>query len=125
MKKSIKIIGGTFAFLVVAIFALSPVLAYQGDYTKEGPNCSPERHEAMTEAMTNNDYGVWSELMTGRGRVGKVVNAENFAQFVEARRLGQEGDVAGADAIRKEIGLRTSDGEKLGAGYGKGSGQNR
>ncbi len=125
MKKSIKIIGGTFAFLVVAIFALSPVLAYQGDYTKEGPNSLPERHEAMTEAMTNNDYEAWSELMIGRGRVGEVVNAENFAQFVEARKLGQVGDIGGADAIRKEIGLRTSDGEKLGTGYGEGHGQNR
>ena len=116
MNKSIKL-GGAFAVVMATAFTLSSAMAYQGDYTKEGPNSSSERHTAMTEAMESNNYAAWSELMSDRGRVAKVVNAENFAQFIEARRLGQAGDIEGADAIRKELGLRTSNGEKIGAGY--------
>lgn len=116
MNKSIKI-GGTLAVVMATAFAVSSAMAYQGDYTKEGPDCSPERHIAMTEAMENNDYESWNELMADRGRVVKVINKENFAQFVEARRLGQAGDIEGADAIRKGIGLRVGNGEKVGANY--------
>ena len=117
MDKAIKI-GGTLAIVAATVFTISSAMAYQGNYAQEGPNCSPEKHTAITEAMENNDYEAWSGLMANRGRVTKVINAENFAQFAEAHRLGQAGDVAGADAIRKELGLRTSNGEKVGAGYG-------
>lgn len=110
---------------MMGAFAVSSAMAYQGDYSKQGPAYSPERHTAMTEAMDNNDYEAWSELMADRGRVTEVINAENFARFVEARRLGQTGDIAGADAIRQELGLRTSNGEKVGAGYGEGQGRNK
>ena len=122
MNKSIKF-GGTFAIVMATAFTLSSAMAYQGNYAEEGPDCSSERHTAMTEAMENNDYEAWSELMSDRGRVAKVVNKENFAQFVEAHRLGEAGDAAGADEIRGELGLRTSGGEKVGAGYGGGQGK--
>ena len=117
MNKSIKL-GGVFAVVMATAFTLSSAMAYQGDPAKEGPDCSPERHTAMTEAMDNGNYAAWSELMADRGRVARVINAENFAQFAEAHRLSETGDVAGADAIRGELGLRTSNGEKVGAGYG-------
>ena len=117
MNKSIKL-GGVFAVVMATAFTFSSAMAYQGDYNKEGPDCSLERHTAMTEAMDNDNYEAWSELMSDRGRVTQVINAENFAQFAEAHRLSEAGDVAGADAIRAELGLRTSNGEKVGAGYG-------
>ena len=122
MNKAIKI-GGTFAVVMATAFTLSSAMAYQGNPAQEGPDCSPERHAAMTEAMENNDYEMWSELIVGRGRVAKVISEENFAQFVKARRLGEAEDIAGADAIRRELGLRTSGGEKVGAGYGGGQGK--
>ena len=124
MNKSIKI-GGVFAVVMATAFTLSSAMAYQGDYSKQGHAYSPERHTAMEEAMNNSDYQAWSELMADRGRIRQVVNAENFAQFAEARRLGEAGDVAGADAIRQELGIRTSNGEKVGAKYGEGQGRNR
>ena len=127
MNKAIKI-GGTLAVVMATAFTISSAFAYQGDYSKQGPAQSAERHTAMTEAMENNDYEAWSELMADRGRVAKIINAENFAQFAEARRLGQAGDVVGADAIRKDLGLRISNGEKVGAGYrgrGKVDGERR
>ena len=119
MKKSTKALGGTFAVVMMGAFAVSSVMAYQGDYSKQGPAYSPERHTAMTEAMESNNYEAWSELMADRGRVTRVINADNFARFAEARQLAHEGDLEGADAIRKELGFRTRDGEKVGAGYGK------
>jgi len=122
MNKAIKF-GGVFAVVMATAFTVSSAMAYQGNPAEEGPDCSPERHTAMTEAMEGNDYAAWSELMSDRGRVAQVINAENFAQFAEAHRLGEAGDVAGADAIRGELGLRTSNGEKSGAGYRGGQGK--
>ncbi|MEA1963272.1 MAG: hypothetical protein U9M94_03500 [Patescibacteria group bacterium] len=123
MKKSNKILIGSLTAVIMGALAVSSAMAYQGDYSKQGFAYSSERHAAMTEAMDGNNYEAWSELMANRGRVAQVVKAENFARFVEARRLGQAGDIAGADAIRQELGIRTSNGEKAGAGYGKGQGK--
>ncbi len=113
--------------LIAGVGIAGSAYAYQGDYTKTGPNYSPEREAAMETTFANLDYNVWKELMDGRGRVTEVINKENFAKFVEARNLAKNGNIAEADAIRKELGLRTSDGERVGAGrhYGWKSGQRR
>ena len=120
MKKSNKVLVGGLAVVMMGVFAVSSVMAYQGDYSKKGPAYLPERHTAMIEAMDGNNYEAWNELMADRGRITQVINAENFAQFAEARQLGEAGDIAGADAIRQELGIRTSNGERVGAGYGRG-----
>ena len=70
------------------------------------------------KVMENNDYDGWSKLIEGRGRAVEVVNEENFSRFTEARRLAQEGRYEEADAIREELGLRTRDGARIGAGKG-------
>ena len=114
MKSTKYLIGAT--ALALGAGALS-VSAYQGDYSQAGPNCTPEKHEIMEAAFESNDYNVWLEQMTGNGRVAQVINQDNFAQFAKAHRLGQAGDITGANAIRAELGLRTSNGEKMGARY--------
>ena len=121
MKKSTKILGGTFVAVVALAFAftISPAMAYHGDYSKQGPDYSAERHIAITKAFANEDYEAWRESMNGRGRVIQVINAENFSRFAEAHKLAHEGDLEGANQIRKELGLRISNGEKVGAGYGR------
>jgi len=125
MKKSNKVLVGSLAVVMMGAFAISSAMAYQGDYSKQCPAYSPERHTMMKEAMDNNNYEAWSELMADRGRITQVVNADNFAKFAEARRLGQAGDIAGADAIRQELGIRTSNDEKVGAGYGERQNRNK
>ncbi|MCK5459765.1 hypothetical protein KAI52_01480 [Candidatus Parcubacteria bacterium] len=125
MKKSNKILVGSLVVAMISALAVSSAMAYQGDYSKQGPAYSPERHTAMTKAMDSNDYQAWSDLMADRGRVRQVIKEDNFERFAEARRLGRAGDIAGADAIRQELGLRTSNGEKVGAKYGNGQGKNR
>lgn len=120
MKKSTKIIGGTFAIAVAAAAAAIPVFAYQGDYSQKDPNCTEEKRAIIEQAFENNDYDSWLKQMKNKGRVKNVITEENFAQFAEAHRLGQAGDIEGADKIRQELGLRTSNGEKIGAGYHRG-----
>ena len=119
MKNLTKLLSGTFALAIAATAITTSAFAYRGDYSEQGPDYSAERHEAMEEAFVNSNYREWLELMNGRGRVTQIINEENFAKFAEAHRLAHEGNLEGADAIRKELGLRTRDGEKVGAGYGK------
>ena len=110
---------------IIAFAAANSALAYQGDYTKKGPNYTAERHEAMEKAFASNDYNAWKNLMAGRGRVTQVVNQNNFARFAEAHKLAEEGKYAEADVIRKELGLRMSNGQAVGAGFSQGLGRGR
>jgi hypothetical protein len=109
----------------VGTLIVGSVHAYQGDYTKKGPNYTPERHEAMEKAFDNNDYNAWKNLMQGRGRVMQVVTKDNFVQFAKAHTLAEQGKLAEADAIREDLGLRTRNGQQTGMGYGQGMGMHR
>lgn len=119
-----KTVGLT-VLTVLVIGLTRSSLAYQGDYSKKGPNYSQERHQAMEKAFANNDYEAWKKLMEGRGRVVQVITKENFAEFAKAHKLGLEGKKAEADAIREKLGLRTSKSGPRGAGNGQGIGKGR
>ena len=104
------------------LFAATPkALAYRGDPSVQGPNCTVERHEEMVQAFENNDYNAWSQLMQGRGRVTQVINEGNFARFSEMHRLMLEGKTEEANTIRAELGL----GQQNGSGQGQGLGNRR
>lgn len=111
--------------LVLGGLVISPRLteAYQGDPNAQGPDCTAERHEAMTQSFENNDYNAWNEQMQGKGRVTQVVNEGNFNRFAEAHKLTLEGKVDEANEIRRELGLGLRDGS--GQGQEKGSGTGR
>ncbi len=108
--KTNKITVGVAAF--IAILATAGVVtysfAYQGDPTKQGPNYSPERHEAMLKAIDSNNYDEWKKLheefAPGRGIASRITE-ENFAKFKEMHNLRLKGDVEGANKIRAELGL--------------------
>jgi hypothetical protein len=121
-KKSIMI--GTTALVLGGVLTIPAFAeAYRGDPNTQGPNHTPERHEAMTQAFENNDYNAWIELMSGRGRVTQVVNEDNFARFAEAHRLALEGKVDEAKQIRQELGLGLRDGSGQGQHRGNGMGR--
>jgi hypothetical protein len=121
-KKSILLTGA--AILVLAGLILAPkISAYQGEPGVQGPNCTPERHEAMEKAFENRDYNAWKDLMQGKGKVTQVINDDNFARFAEARQLAQEGKADEAKEIRAELGLGLKNGS--GKGQGQGYGKNR
>jgi hypothetical protein len=125
MKKAIFGISA----LILTAFAVSTisgqVLAYQGDPNKQGPNCTPERHEVMEKAFDNKDYNAWKSLMQGKGRVTQVVNEGNFAKFVEAHNLAEAGKTAEAGKIRQELGLGLRNGSGNGQGMGMGRNNNK
>jgi hypothetical protein len=117
-------------FLTIASLALgagvlfnsaSSALAYRGDPNTQGPNCTPERHEAMTQAFENKDYNAWSQLMQGKGKVTQAVNEGNFARFAEMHKFRLEGKTDEANQIRTELGLGLGNGS--GNGQGKGYGR--
>lgn len=105
MNKKTILFGATALVLGGLIVSPTGALAYQGDPGVSGPNCTPERHEAMEQAFENNDYNAWKELMNGKGRVTQVITEENFAQFAQAHQLAEEGNLEEANAIRQELGL--------------------
>ncbi len=94
--------------------------AYQGDFTKKGPNYTSERHAAMEKAFENKDYNAWKNLMQGRGRVTQVVNAQNFAKFAQVHELAEQGKTVEANKIRTELGLGLRNGTGIGQGMGYG-----
>lgn len=121
MDNKKKILSIASIALIITAGAGLTAYAYQGDYTKKGPNCTPERHEEMTAALEKVDYEAWKGLMNNRGRVKDVITEENFAKFAEAHKLAQEGKYEEADAIREELGLRTKNGKRMGAHHGGGN----
>jgi hypothetical protein len=121
-KVIIPSILGLAAVAAISFAGASNTLAYRGDTSQKGPNYSEQRHEVMEKAFEENNYNAWKEQMNGQGRVSDVVTEENFSRFAESHRLGEAGETAKADEIRKELGLRTSNGERTGEGYGKGRG---
>jgi hypothetical protein len=123
MNKKTILIGAT--ALVLGGLTMSPGLiqAYQGDPSVQGPDCTSERHEVMTQAFENNDYNAWKEQMQGKGRVTQLINESNFAQFAQAHKLAEEGNLEGAKQIRQELGLGLKNGS--GQGQQKGSGMGR
>lgn len=122
MKKNILIPAVALTFATGLVVA-STTFAYQGDYTKKGPNYTTERHTIMQNAFSTNNYEAWKAEMekTNSGkRILSVINKDNFAKFAEANKLGLEGKIAEADKIREELGLRTSTSGPLGKGNGQG-----
>ena len=122
MKTSTKFLSGTLALAIAVIATTSSAFAYQGDPSVKGPNHSPERHEAMTQAFETGDYQAWKDLMDGKGRVTQVINADNFAHFADAHKLAAEGKLEEAKAVRAELGLGLKDGSGRGQGKGFGRG---
>jgi len=120
MNKKTMLIGAMALVLGGLVMFPGLVKAYQGDPNIQGPNCTAERHEAMTQVFENNDYSAWKEQMHGKGRVAQVINEDNFARFAEAHRLASEGKTDEANEIRQELGL----GLRNGSGQGQHRGKN-
>ncbi|PIY69539.1 hypothetical protein COY90_00075 [Candidatus Roizmanbacteria bacterium CG_4_10_14_0_8_um_filter_39_9] len=124
-KKLLYGISAIALTVIIGSIVAGSAYAYQGDYTKKGPNYTPERHTAMEKAFDNNDYNAWKNLMVGRGRVTQVITKDNFAKFAQAHKLAEQGKYAEADAVRKELGLMTQNGQRMGTGFGQGMGMHR
>ncbi|MFA5318075.1 MAG: hypothetical protein WC323_01220 [Patescibacteria group bacterium] len=97
---------------VVATTALvaGATYAYQGDSDNDnndkfrGSRFNVEQHEAMIEAIDNQDYAAWKELMGDNPITEKIIE-ENFGRFVEMHQLMKDGKFDEAKQIREELGL--------------------
>ena len=119
-----KIVMSGLMALALGLGVSGTAFAYQGDFTKGGPNYTPEFEQQITEVMNNVDYEGWKNLMEGkigRGRVDEVINKDNFSKFAEAWKLAKEGKIKEANTLRRELGLRTSDGGRVHQGMGQGT----
>lgn len=125
MNKKAIFLGATGLILSGLILKSNmAVWAYKGDANTQGPNCTPERHEQMTQAFEKQDYNAWKQLMQGRGRVSQVINEGNFSRFAEAHQLMLEGKTEEAGKIRAELGLGLKNGSGQGQGQKTGNGRN-
>jgi glucose dehydrogenase len=132
MKRKNKLIMSGLMALVLGLGISGSALAYQGDFSKNGPNYTPDFEAQITEVMVNKDYEGWKDLIeekVGKGKVTSTINKDNFSKFTEAWKLAKEGKIKEANVIRKELGLRTNDGidsinkRKHGMGRGNGFGK--
>ena len=108
MKNTTKAIGVLSALALAIIIAGPTTFAYQGNPSTQGPNCTNEQHEAMTEVFNNNDYSSWKNIVEkqgNRGRKTQIINENNFQTFVKMRKLMLEGKTDEAIEIRKSLGL--------------------
>jgi hypothetical protein len=119
MNKTSLLLGLMTLIVAGAVIVPQAALAYKGDPSVKGPNCTQERHTAMEKAFDNNDYNAWKNLMQGKGRVTQAVNAQNFAKFAQAHKLAEQGKIAEANKIRAELGLGLQNGSGQGSGYGR------
>ena len=78
MKNRNKLIMSGLLALTLGLGVSSATFAYQGDYTKKGPNYSQEFESEMTRVMLNNDYDGWRNLVENKvGRVDELITREN------------------------------------------------
>jgi|SRR3989344_4249887 len=116
MNKTSILLGLSALVVGGAVLAPQAVQAYRGDPAVKGPNYTQERHEAIEKAFENKDFNAWKTLMTGRGRVTQVINAQNFTRFAEAHELAEQGKIDEAKQIRTELGLGLQNGSGQGHG---------
>lgn len=92
--------------LVLGLGISGSALAYQGDFSRNGPNYTPDFEAQITEVLTNKDYDGWKDLIenkVGDGSVVDVITKNNFDKFVEAWKLAREGKIKEANTIRREL----------------------
>jgi len=115
MKTKIGLATLAVALTAAAVFSNS-ALAYQGDPTKRGPNCSEELHQQMLTMLKNADYDSWSQKMSGKG-VARFVNQANFKEYAEARLAAEKGDMSKLNAFKVKYGM--GQGTRSGMGMGR------
>ncbi|HEY5587402.1 MAG TPA: hypothetical protein VIK86_00440 [Candidatus Paceibacterota bacterium] len=112
MKSKNKLIMSGLMALVLGLGISGNAFAYQGDFSKNGPNYTPDFEAKITEAMINKDYEGWKDLIeekVGKGKTVEIINKDNFSKFTEAWKLANEGKIKEANALRKELLLKTKD----------------
>ncbi|OHA59242.1 MAG: hypothetical protein A2589_03465 [Candidatus Vogelbacteria bacterium RIFOXYD1_FULL_46_19] len=124
MNKTKLGLGSLAVILGVTALSAGSALAYQGDPSVAGPNCSADRQAEMRTIFQNKDYQAWKSLKQNQGRVTQIITEANFAKLVEAHELALEGKLEEAQKIRQELGLGLKNGSgRQGGGMNMGMGR--
>lgn len=106
MKSKNSVVMSGLMALVLGLGVSGTALAYRGDFSRQGPNYTPDFEAKMTDVMTRGDYEAWRGLIrekVGSTKMVRVITKENFSKFTEAWRLAKEGKIKEANNIRKQL----------------------
>ena len=93
-------------FILLCLVALAPALVQaQRQKVAARDQLIQEKNMAIEEAIMNNDYNAWSNLVTDESLTAQL-NSSNFGQFVQIYRLLQQGKVEEAGIIKKQLNLK-------------------
>lgn len=101
-----KLVMSSLMTLVLGLGVSGSAFAYQGDFSKDGPNYTSDFEAQITEMLINKDYNGWKDLIenkVGDGRVVEIITKDNFDKFVEAWKLAREGKIKEANSIRRKL----------------------
>ncbi|MFW0837407.1 MAG: hypothetical protein ACKKL5_00190 [Candidatus Komeilibacteria bacterium] len=123
-----KYLFGAIALFSIALFGVSAAQA-QGIRFANGDNSSlpiKERawqgidRQAIQQAITDEDYQAWSQVVSVNNPLKDIITADNFSQFAQMRQLMQSGDWAEAQHIADQLGLPSHS-----PGFGMGRGMHK
>ncbi len=103
-KNKFYLLTGLFGLLITTLTVSSLVSASDGSGRFLGKKFDSEQHQAVKQAIENNDYDAWSDLM-GDKKMGEAITKENFSQLATMHELMQSGQFEEAEALREELGL--------------------
>ncbi len=124
MKNSKTIIWAAVLVAVTAVVGIAvssyAAAGFKGWGGGRGVNFDSEKiaamkknSEALNQALENNDYAAWKELIGDRPGAEKITE-ENFPKLVEAYNLMQAGKYEEARQIKEELGIGFGPGAKMG-----------
>jgi len=103
-KNKFYLLTGLFGLLITTLTVSSLVSASDGSGKHFGMRFDSEQHQAVEQAIENNDFDAWTDLMGDR-KMGEAISSENFSQLVTMHDLMQAGNFEEAKALREELGL--------------------
>jgi len=88
------------------------------DGMRRGKKFDTQDFIAIKDAIINNDYTTWKNLMADKPMAEKITE-EDFAKMVEMHNLMQAGNLEEAKVLREELGLNMGGFGEMGRGMGR------
>lgn len=108
MKTKNKIISGLGVLGIIGAFATTGADAAMMNRSIRASGKPPQQYEAVQKALIANDYNAFKTAiaLVPKPPDSPEITEALFAKMVEAEKLHQSGDVAGARKIMKELGFK-------------------
>lgn len=98
------------AIFIIGVLSMFGVYAYNGNQDMNLVNYNSNVHDALEQAIENNDYDAWIKVrqdnnLPMNGKMFQVINKANFAKYKELHDANLAGDFEKADKARSDLGL--------------------